>query len=136
MPAAEAGWLEEPVMVSALSGVSGAGRSPALKTSFVELEGGASIYKAGSSHQHVPEMERNLGRLTGAPIAHAAPSLSLALAVPWSMLLEIPVLQTRGLDPLVFAGVALVVLLVALMACLPPLRRALRIDPAQALRSE
>ncbi len=69
LPAAEAGWLEEPVMVSALSGVSGAGRSPALKTSFVELEGGASIYKAGSEHQHVPEMERNLERLTGAPIA-------------------------------------------------------------------
>ena len=62
--------------------------------------------------------------------------LGLLLAVPWSMLLEIPVLQTRGLDPLVFAGVALVVLLVALVACLPPLRRALRIDPAAALRSE
>ena len=69
LPAAEAGWLEEPVMVSALSGVSGAGRSPALKTSFVELEGGASIYKAGAEHQHVPEMERNLERLTGAPLS-------------------------------------------------------------------
>jgi N-acetyl-gamma-glutamyl-phosphate reductase len=68
LPAAEHGWLEEPVMVSALSGVSGAGRSPALKTSFVELEGGASIYKAGSDHQHVPEMERNLERLAGSPI--------------------------------------------------------------------
>ena len=68
LPAAERGWLEEPVMVSALSGVSGAGRSPALKTSFVELEGGASIYRAGSEHQHVPEMERNLARLAGSPI--------------------------------------------------------------------
>ncbi len=69
LPAAESGWIEEPVMVSALSGVSGAGRSPALKTSFVELEGGASIYKAGTEHQHVAEMERNLERLTGAPVA-------------------------------------------------------------------
>ena len=69
LPAAESGWLDEPVMVSALSGVSGAGRSPALKTSFVELEGGASIYKAGAEHQHVPEMERNLGRLAGAPVS-------------------------------------------------------------------
>ena len=68
LPAAEAGWLEEPVMISALSGVSGAGRSAALKTSFVELEGGASIYKAGVEHQHVPEMERNLERLAGAPV--------------------------------------------------------------------
>lgn len=69
LPAAEAGWIEEPVMVSALSGVSGAGRSPALKTSFVELEGGASIYKAGTEHQHVAEMERNLARLAGGPVA-------------------------------------------------------------------
>ena len=69
LPAAESGWIEEPVMVSALSGVSGAGRSPALKTSFVELEGGASIYKAGIEHQHVAEMERNLARLAGAPVA-------------------------------------------------------------------
>ncbi len=60
LPAAEQGWLTGPVMVSALSGVSGAGRSPALRTSFVELEGGAALYKVGSVHQHVPEMERNL----------------------------------------------------------------------------
>ena len=69
LPAAASGWLDEPVMVSALSGVSGAGRSPALKTSFVELEGGASIYKAGAEHQHVPEMERNLERLAGGPVS-------------------------------------------------------------------
>ena len=68
LPAAEAGWLDAPVMVSALSGVSGAGRSPSLKTSFVELEGGASIYKAGTEHQHVAEMERNLERLAGSPV--------------------------------------------------------------------
>jgi len=60
LPAAEQGWLTGPVMVSALSGVSGAGRSPALRTSFVELEGGAALYKVGSVHPHVPEMERNL----------------------------------------------------------------------------
>jgi N-acetyl-gamma-glutamyl-phosphate reductase len=69
LPAAEKGWLDAPVMVSALSGVSGAGRSPALKTSFVELEGNASIYKAGSEHQHVGEMERNLERLAGSAVA-------------------------------------------------------------------
>jgi N-acetyl-gamma-glutamyl-phosphate reductase len=68
LPAAEAGLLAGPVMVNALSGVSGAGRSPALKASFVEVEGGASIYKAGSVHQHVPEMERSLATLAGAAI--------------------------------------------------------------------
>jgi N-acetyl-gamma-glutamyl-phosphate reductase len=64
-----AGRLAGPVMVSALSGVSGAGRSPALRTSFVELEGGAAIYRAGTEHAHVAEMERNLGSLAGSPIA-------------------------------------------------------------------
>ena len=65
LPAAEAGWLGGAVMVSALSGVSGAGRAPALRTSFVELDGGASLYRAGGDHPHVAEMERTLARLAG-----------------------------------------------------------------------
>jgi N-acetyl-gamma-glutamyl-phosphate reductase len=66
LPAAR--WLAGPVMVSALSGVSGAGRSATLRTSFVELDGGASLYRVGSGHAHVPEMERVLARLAGSPI--------------------------------------------------------------------
>jgi N-acetyl-gamma-glutamyl-phosphate reductase len=68
LPAAEQDWIAGPIMVSALSGVSGAGRSPALRTSFVELEGGAAIYRAGTEHAHVAEMERNLARLSGSPV--------------------------------------------------------------------
>jgi len=72
MPAAERGWLAGPVTVHALSGVTGAGRSPALKTSFAELDGGASLYKVGTVHQHVAEMERSLARLgAAAPVAFA-----------------------------------------------------------------
>ena len=63
LPALELGWLSGEVSVTALSGVSGAGRAPALRTSFVELDGGAAIYKAGEEHAHVPEMVRNFGRL-------------------------------------------------------------------------
>jgi len=63
LPAAEAGWIAGPAMISAVSGVSGAGRSPSLRTSYVELEGGASIYRAGTEHNHVPEMRTNLARL-------------------------------------------------------------------------
>lgn len=78
LPAAEAGWLAGPVTVTALSGVSGAGRTPALRTSFVEMDGGAAIYKAGEGHAHVPEMARTLSRLTGgshdvAFVPHLAP---------------------------------------------------------------
>ena len=72
LPALERGWLAGDVSVTALSGVSGAGRAPALRTSFVELDGGAAIYKAGEEHAHVPEMARNFGRL--------APQLSPAVA--------------------------------------------------------
>jgi len=69
LPALESGAISDPVMVSALSGVSGAGRAPALRTSFVELEGGAALYRAGTEHAHVPEMARNFERLSGEAMA-------------------------------------------------------------------
>lgn len=72
LPALERGWTAGDVCVTALSGVSGAGRTPALRTSFTELDGGAAIYKAGEGHQHVPEMARNFERL--AP--NAAPAVA------------------------------------------------------------
>jgi len=63
LPAAEAGWIDGPVAVSALSGVSGAGRAPQLRTALVERSSAASIYKASGDHPHVAEMERTLARL-------------------------------------------------------------------------
>jgi len=75
LPAAP--WLTGPVMVSAVSCVSGAGRVPALRTSFVELDGGAALYRAGTVHPHVTEMERTLARLAGVPLPVAfAPQLA------------------------------------------------------------
>jgi N-acetyl-gamma-glutamyl-phosphate reductase len=61
-------WLGAPVMVSALSGATGAGRAPTLRTSFVELDGGAALYRAGTGHAHVPELERILATLAGKPV--------------------------------------------------------------------
>ena len=76
LPAAEQGWLDSGVDITAISGVSGAGRAPALRTSFVELEGGAAIYRADGSHPHVAEIERQLGRVGGGAVEVAfAPML-------------------------------------------------------------
>lgn len=63
--------------------------------------------------------------------------IGFVLAVPWSDLLAAdPGLQLRAHDPLVFASVLLLVLGVSVLAALVPLRRALRVDPAVALRYE
>src|SRR4030095_12786394 len=47
---------------------SGAGRAPVLRNSFVELDGGAALYRAGTEHAHVAEMERCFARVAGATI--------------------------------------------------------------------
>lgn len=48
--------------VVGLSGVSGAGREGE-GTFFAEVNENLKPYKAGGTHRHIPEMERNLGRL-------------------------------------------------------------------------
>jgi predicted permease len=62
--------------------------------------------------------------------------IGLALALPWSKLLADPNLHTRGFDPGVLVPVLLVVALIAVIASLVPLTRALRVDPVIALRHE
>jgi N-acetyl-gamma-glutamyl-phosphate reductase len=50
------------VSVISLSGVSGAGRTPSVKTHFAEANESVSAYKVGS-HQHTPEIEQTLSEL-------------------------------------------------------------------------
>ena len=60
----------------------------------------------------------------------------LAVSAGAARLLRTMLYETRPLDPLVFVAVAAMLLSVALIACWLPARRASRLDPVQALRTE
>lgn len=49
---------DAPIIIDAKSGVTGAGRKPALGTHFAEVYGNLLPYKTGRSHRHVGEMEQ------------------------------------------------------------------------------
>ena len=70
----------------------------------------------------------------GLAIAGAAVGLVCALIV--SQLMGGLLYGVRPTDPLTFAGVALLLIGVALLACYIPARRAIRVDPLVALRHE
>jgi len=63
--------LAEPgdLVVVAASGTSGAGRTAKANLLGTEVMGDLSAYKAGGSHQHVPEMQQSLSRAAGRPVS-------------------------------------------------------------------
>ena len=65
--------------------------------------------------------------------------LAIGLAGAWAVgkfVLAGIVAQISGTDPVIFVGVPVLLTLVALAACLVPARRAARLDPLAALRTE
>lgn len=62
--------------------------------------------------------------------------LGLAGSMAASRLLQSMLFQTSARDPLVLGGVAALLCVVALVACLLPARRATHVSPLEALRSE
>ncbi len=64
-PLARAGWLGDPVIVDAKSGISGAGRKVQLRYHFVEANENIAPYSPGRRHRHIAEMELVLNRANG-----------------------------------------------------------------------
>lgn len=62
--------------------------------------------------------------------------LGLSLAATVAQFMSVVLFQVRPRDPMVFGGVAGVLAVIGLAACLVPARRATRVDPLVALRSE
>jgi len=62
--------------------------------------------------------------------------LGLGASALVTRLLQSMLYETKALDPVIFAVVSLVLLLVSAAACLLPAWRASRLDPMQALRAE
>ena len=68
-PALNAGLVDPEVVVTAVSGTSGAGRAlkPHLLAS--EVMGSASAYGVAGAHRHTPEIAQNLSGVAGRPVA-------------------------------------------------------------------
>jgi putative ABC transport system permease protein len=66
----------------------------------------------------------------------AGVALGIGGSLALTRLLATQLYRTQPTDPATFAGVAVVLLAVAALAAAVPARRAVRIDPATALRCE
>jgi N-acetyl-gamma-glutamyl-phosphate reductase len=68
-PALAAGLVEPAVVVVAVSGTSGAGRSLKPHLLGSEVMGSASAYGVGGAHRHTPEIAQNLSAVAGREVA-------------------------------------------------------------------
>jgi len=69
-------------------------------------------------------------------LAAAGVAVGVASALVFMGFLESLLFDVRPIDPVTFVCVALLLMLVSLLACYLPARRAMRVDPVVALRYE
>ena len=67
-PALQAGLIEPDVVITAVSGTSGAGKSLKPHLLGSEVMGSASAYGVGGTHRHTPEIAQNLSQVAGAKV--------------------------------------------------------------------
>ncbi|HEV2488227.1 MAG TPA: ABC transporter permease [Candidatus Acidoferrales bacterium] len=86
----------------------------------------------GAQHRDVLRMV--LGQ--GGRIAFSGIAIGLGAALALTRLMSSLLFSVSAFDPLTFVGVAILLVIVALLACYIPARRAMRVDPMVALRYE
>jgi N-acetyl-gamma-glutamyl-phosphate reductase len=67
-PALAAGLVAPDVVVTAVSGTSGAGKAPKPHLHGAEVMGSLSAYGVGGAHRHTPELVQNLSGAAGVPV--------------------------------------------------------------------
>jgi putative ABC transport system permease protein len=72
----------------------------------------------------------------GLKLALAGAGIGLLCALPLARAVSHLLYGVSANDPLIFFGVAMALMSVAMLACWFPARRAMRVDPIVALRSE
>ena len=72
----------------------------------------------------------------GLRVAVVGVGVGIVAALGLTHLMTQMIFGVRAVDPLTFAGVAILLTFVALAACYIPARRAMRVDPIVALRYE
>lgn len=68
-PAVAAGIVEPSVQIVAVSGASGAGKSPRVDLLGSEMMGSVRAYGIGGAHRHTPEIKQNLSVLAGTDVS-------------------------------------------------------------------
>jgi len=84
------------------------------------------------------EPSQLLGMIVGqaAKLAGIGAAIGLLVAVPMAPLLDSQLYGVQSFDPMTFVSVPLVLVLIAALAALVPARKAMRIDPLAALRTD
>jgi N-acetyl-gamma-glutamyl-phosphate reductase len=75
-PALAAGLVDPEVVITAVTGTSGAGKSLKPHLLGSEIMGNASAYQVGGIHRHIPEIVQNLGRVAPAVTVSFTPILA------------------------------------------------------------
>jgi N-acetyl-gamma-glutamyl-phosphate reductase len=94
---------DEPIIVDAKSGISGAGRKLLHELLFVDAHDNIAAYKAGRIHKHVGEMEQELAKLAGRDVRVVFTPQRVPLNRGMLSTLYVPLAEDVGTETLVDA---------------------------------